>query len=92
MGCSSMLSHDQLHVVAAEKRAQTQSVPLGNAGTLASPRRWGMWPDMKIVALTFEILGTSYSRVFSHWFDAMDLRRSLRHSALNNGPSVFVNL
>jgi membrane protein required for beta-lactamase induction len=51
-----------------------------------------MWPDMKIVALTFEILGTSYSRVFSHWFDAMDLRRSLRHSALNNGPSVFVNL
>jgi hypothetical protein len=48
--------------------------------------------DMKIVALTFEILGASHSRVFSHWFDAMDLRRSLRHSALNNGPSVFVNL
>jgi len=70
---------------------QTQSVPLGNAGTLAS-KRWGMWPDMKIVALTFEILGTSYSGYFPHWFDAMDLRRSLRHSALNNGPSVFVNL
>jgi len=47
---------------------------------------------MKIAALTFEILGTSHSRVFFHWFDAMDLRRSLRHSALNHGPSVFVNL
>jgi hypothetical protein len=87
-----MLSHDQLHVVAAEKRAQTRSVPLARCGNPCVPNALINVADITIVALTFEILGTSHSRVFSHWFDAMDLQRSLRHSALNNGPSVFVNL
>jgi len=64
---------------------------IGQCGNSCVPNALVNVADMKIVALTFEILGTSHSRVFSHWFDAMDLRRSLRHSALNNGPSVFVN-
>jgi hypothetical protein len=87
-----MLSHDQLHVIAAEKRAQIRSVPLARCGNSCVPNALINVDDMKIVALTFEILGTSHSRVFFHWFDAMDLQRSLRHSALNHGASVFVNL